>query len=359
MRRLLLPLLFALGLHAQDAATVARLVNADAVDTAAIEKALQSSDALVRATAGRVAMVRNATALVPSLRTRLTSESNAEAARELVRAITLLGGNDDVTFAASQLSRFPASIDAAFADALARTPGGNVSRFREQLRAMPLPVLSASKRPGPPLPAVKGVATPVREPDFALPLVLPRGLGAAILRGTRCKTGWIGVADVARDAAGRVQSVGTKGVYADRACTEALRTIARLSLAEAGPPVETPMLVMRVADAPLCFDEAAVSNAVPVTTGPGDVQAPKVLRRTNPYYPESVRRQGGGVFSVTAEATITSEGCVRDLRLVQQTIYPELNRAALETLSKWTFEPGTLNGVPVDVLFNLTITFRH
>jgi Gram-negative bacterial TonB protein C-terminal len=39
--------------------------------------------------------------------------------------------------------------------------------------------------------------------------------------------------------------------------------------------------------------------------------------------------------------------------------FPELNRAALEALSKWTFTPGTLNGVPVDVLFNYTINFKH
>lgn len=36
----------------------------------------------------------------------------------------------------------------------------------------------------------------------------------------------------------------------------------------------------------------------------------------------------------------------------------EINRAALEALAKWTFTPGTLNGVPVDVLFDLTVNFR-
>ena len=27
-------------------------------------------------------------------------------------------------------------------------------------------------------------------------------------------------------------------------------------------------------------------------------------------------------------------------------------------LAKWTFTPGTLDGVPVDVLFNITVNFE-
>ena len=344
-------LLFAVGLHAQDAPDVARMVHAETLDEAALATALQSSDALVRATAARVAAVRGV--LLPALRAQLEKESNAEAARELVRGVVLLGGQDDVAFAASQLSRFPASIDAAFGDALRRT---SHAPWSGELRAQPLPVLSLAK----PTPApAEGLTTPVKEPLYTLPLVLPRGLAAELLRDTRCRDGWIGVIDVTRDAAGRVTAVDTKGVQAERGCIEALRTMVRLSLADPGEPAATQMLVMRSGGTRPCFDEAAVSNRVPPLKAK-DLKAPQSLTRVEPHYPESVRRGSiSGSFTVVAEATISAEGCVRDVRLVQQTVYPELNRALLEALSKWTFAPGTMDGVPVDVLFTLTTRFRH
>ena len=54
---------------------------------------------------------------------------------------------------------------------------------------------------------------------------------------------------------------------------------------------------------------------------------------------------------------ITKSGCVRSVRLITQAPYPSLNGAAVMAISKWQFEPGRLNGQPVDVIFNLTIRF--
>jgi hypothetical protein len=348
-RLVLLSVLFAVRLQAQDAASIARLVHASSIDIATLERALQSPDALSRATAARVALVRGVT-IVPALRKQLDAERDANAARELVRAIAILGNDSDLEAAASQLQRFPATIDAAFVDAVRRS-GRPIDALK--VRAWPLPVVSASGGINP----TKGISIPVKPPLFVVPFVLPRGLGAAILDANRCRAGWVGVVNVARDAAGRVQDFDTKGVRADGGCMDALRTVMRLSLAEAGPPATTPLLVFRPDGARPCFDEAVVSNTVPPLKG--QVKAPKVVRRAEPRYSDSVRRQARGVFTVVAEATITTEGCVRDIRLVQQTIYPELNHATIDSLAKWTFTPGTLDGVPVDVLFNLTFTFRH
>ena len=35
-----------------------------------------------------------------------------------------------------------------------------------------------------------------------------------------------------------------------------------------------------------------------------------------------------------------------------------LDQAAVEAVKKWKFKPGTLNGQPVDVIFNLTVNFK-
>jgi TonB family protein len=32
--------------------------------------------------------------------------------------------------------------------------------------------------------------------------------------------------------------------------------------------------------------------------------------------------------------------------------------AAIDAVKQWTFAPGTLNGKPVDVIFNLTVNFK-
>jgi hypothetical protein len=196
VRRLVLLslLLVALGLHAQDAA--------------------------------RVAMVRNATALVRTLRAQLGRESNAEAARELVGAVTLLGSDEDIEFAASQLARFPASIDESAVAAPASVPsslrevatvpraGASVEERlgRELLRrtggAAPVedaaflewlkkhsmhrsldPLLTKKEQkadwPYPKTPPSNAVA--IDTPPFLSPLVLPRGRGAAIFAARGAK----------------------------------------------------------------------------------------------------------------------------------------------------------------------------
>jgi len=48
---------------------------------------------------------------------------------------------------------------------------------------------------------------------------------------------------------------------------------------------------------------------------------------------------------------------MRNIRLVEQSPYPELNTAAILTLAQWRFAPGMRNGEPVDVLFTLTVRF--
>ena len=35
-----------------------------------------------------------------------------------------------------------------------------------------------------------------------------------------------------------------------------------------------------------------------------------------------------------------------------------LDQAAVDAVRRWKFRPGTLNGQPVDVIFNLTVNFK-
>ena len=120
MRVLALILLACVPVIAQDAVTIALHVNEPAIDKAVLTTAIASADPLTRATAARVATVRSVTDALPTLRDALAAETNAEAAREQVRALSIIGSVEDVAFAAKHLAKFPASIDVDFSEAIAR-----------------------------------------------------------------------------------------------------------------------------------------------------------------------------------------------------------------------------------------------
>lgn len=87
-----------------------------------------------------------------------------------------------------------------------------------------------------------------------------------------------------------------------------------------------------------------------------DVKAPVVIRRVEPVYPEVARKSRiAGI--VILETIIDRNGNVRNARVLKPLPFG-LDEAALDAVRQWKFRPGTRNGEPVDVLFNLTINFR-
>src|SRR5260221_1951846 len=81
--------------------------------------ALQSADALTRATASRVAAVRDVKASLPALRTAFGGENDSVAQREELRALLLLGDESDVDRALAAARKDPALM-IALTDAVAR-----------------------------------------------------------------------------------------------------------------------------------------------------------------------------------------------------------------------------------------------
>jgi Gram-negative bacterial TonB protein C-terminal len=196
--------------------------------------------------------------------------------------------------------------------------------------------------------------------------VLPAGLAEAILAKTRCTDSWLGVVKATVDRAGRVQSLDVRNAGVGGRCEDALQAMLRLSLAEPAKitsPLETANLVtVKPRNRAVCMDETAPENVLRrrgLSRVGGAVSAPKARKRVEPYFPERVRRElPSNSFALTMESVITSQGCVRDIRLLTQSPWPELNGASVVALAEWTFEPGRIDGVPVDVLFNLTINYK-
>jgi len=93
----------------------------------------------------------------------------------------------------------------------------------------------------------------------------------------------------------------------------------------------------------------------PVRVG-GNVKAPTVLERIEPQYTEVARRaRVQGI--VIIEAVIDRQGNVTEARILKG-LPMGLDAEALSAIKRWKFKPGTLNGNPVPVYYNLTINFR-
>jgi hypothetical protein len=141
MRRLvsLFVILFA-ARHACAATTpaaVAKLVLAP--DAAALAEhltaVLSDPQPLVRATAARIAAVRDLKPLAASLREAIARETDSSAAREEICALALIGSDDDVAFAAAASAKLPSSVDEAMAVAIGRRGGLNaLSVYETKLR---------------------------------------------------------------------------------------------------------------------------------------------------------------------------------------------------------------------------------
>jgi protein TonB len=87
------------------------------------------------------------------------------------------------------------------------------------------------------------------------------------------------------------------------------------------------------------------------------VSRPKLKRKIKPVYPEAARRsleQGISIY----EAIVTSTGCIRELRLVKSSSSLLLDVAAMQAVSRWRYEPATLDGRPVNVYLTVTVTFN-
>jgi protein TonB len=108
-----------------------------------------------------------------------------------------------------------------------------------------------------------------------------------------------------------------------------------------------------VPDGPPATELVAEPKIYTVT---GDVKAPRVLRRVSPPYPELARRARLNGF-VILECIIDQSGHIRDAKVLQSS-FAAFDQPALDAIRQWEFAPGTLNGQPVNVQFDLTVTFH-
>jgi protein TonB len=97
----------------------------------------------------------------------------------------------------------------------------------------------------------------------------------------------------------------------------------------------------------------AVAPSPPLRVG-GVVRPPQKVHHVAPTYPaiaQAARVSG----RVILEALIGEDGSVRDAKVLRSV--PLLDTSALEAVRQWRFTPTLLNGVPVQVIMTVTVTF--
>jgi protein TonB len=87
----------------------------------------------------------------------------------------------------------------------------------------------------------------------------------------------------------------------------------------------------------------------------GDVKPPREIHRVEPEYPV-IARTAKVEGNVVVEAVIDEEGNVVQARAVSGPGL--LVAAALQAVLKWKYEPTYLDGMPVSVRFQVTVTFH-
>ncbi len=100
--------------------------------------------------------------------------------------------------------------------------------------------------------------------------------------------------------------------------------------------------------------DAKPKSQTPLTVG-GKVQAAKLIRHPTPGYPsiaKSARIQG----TVILQAIIGKDGTVQNLKVVSAAS-PLLVQSAIDAVKQWVYQPTLLNGEPVEVVTEITVTF--
>ena len=85
--------------------------------------------------------------------------------------------------------------------------------------------------------------------------------------------------------------------------------------------------------------------------------SPSVIYAVPPGYPFEAE-QKGIEGKVTVQFVVTKEGAVRDPIILESSPADVFDQAAMETVTQYTFKPGTKGGKAVDAIVRLPIAFQ-
>jgi periplasmic protein TonB len=99
----------------------------------------------------------------------------------------------------------------------------------------------------------------------------------------------------------------------------------------------------------------ATATPTPLPIGSSLLPPPVKTKHVQPSYPADARQQRIQ-GTVIVEAVIGTNGRIQETTVIQS-VHPLLDNAAVEAIRQWEFEPFLLNGVPVPVIYTITVNF--
>ena len=82
---------------------------------------------------------------------------------------------------------------------------------------------------------------------------------------------------------------------------------------------------------------------------------PRVTKRVEPEYPAE-EKEKGTEGRVVIEAQIFADGSIEIIRVVRS-LGQVMDKSAIEALEQWEFEPGTVDGEPIDRRVRIDVNF--
>jgi len=109
------------------------------------------------------------------------------------------------------------------------------------------------------------------------------------------------------------------------------------------------------ADAGHSAEKAAIGDSLKDKQVP---EMPVVILRVPPVYPDEARKNGIQ-GEVQVQILVGADGSVKEAKVIKnESGAKDLEKAALEAVNKWKFEPGKLNGKSVEVNVIIPIRFK-
>jgi TonB family protein len=118
-------------------------------------------------------------------------------------------------------------------------------------------------------------------------------------------------------------------------------------IATSTKPFDAPMAIPPVPPPPPRAD----ARRIDATMTP-----PKLVSHVDAIYPEAAKKSGIAGM-VILELIINEDGSVSDVRVIKP-LPLGLDQAAVEAVRQFRFEPATLAGKPIPVIFNITMNFK-
>jgi len=91
----------------------------------------------------------------------------------------------------------------------------------------------------------------------------------------------------------------------------------------------------------------------------GNIAQPALISSPKPVYPPGARA-AGGADSVRLQGVVSKDGTVMALQLENPQPglnNPELIQAAMDAVKQWRYQPGKLNGEPIEMMTTITVNF--